>query len=128
MVKKSTKFENVGGRITKLGAIIGAVATIIAAATGICTWVSNQFQNAVSEQISDFQQETRAYDMRHEQAVTRLELGMLIEHDPTNKVAIEKMARYYFVDLKGDLYMTEKYSAWAEEYDGDISFVIGDRR
>ena len=99
---------------------------ILAAGTGICTWVSSQFQIAVSNQIKDLTSEIETSDKKQNQAITRLELMSLIRNDPTNKAAIEKMARYYFIALDGDLYITERYSQWCEEYGGDISIIVGE--
>lgn len=48
----------------------------------------------------------------------------LIQNTPHNVVEIERLAKTYFIDLKGDLYMTSVYSAWAKEYGGDTSFVV----
>ena len=124
MVEEPTKIEKAGNRVTRIGAIVSASIVIITAATGICTWVSNQFQSMVSSQISELQQDVKNTDMRQEQSLTRLELIMLMEHDPENKAEIEKVARYYFVVLDGDWYMTGLYSKWASEYNGDISFII----
>lgn len=121
------KYNKADKKVQRIAKTIGAVTAIIIAAMGVCSWVSNQFQSAVSAQIADFRQETQEYDLRHEQAVTRVELMMLMEHDPDNKVAIERMAKYYLVDLSGDRYMEEKYSQWADEHDGDISFLVGDK-
>ena len=42
-----------------------------------------------------------------------------------NEAEIEKVARYYFVKLDGDWYMTGLYSKWAKEYNGDVSFIAG---
>lgn len=124
-VASMTFYNKADSKLQKVSKTIGAITVIIIAATAVCSWVSSQFQSVVSAQISDFRDESKASDVKHEQATTRLELMMLIEHDPTNKVAIEKMAKYYFVELGGDLYITEKYSGWAAQYGGDISFVIG---
>ena len=124
---KESVYDKADKKLQRVSKTIGAIVALIAAATGICTWVSNQFQNAVSAQISDLTSEIRESDEEQVQAITRIELMMLIEHDPENKVAIEKMAKYYFVDLAGNRYMEERYSAWAAEYGGDISFVIGDK-
>ena len=127
MPKKASLYDKADKNIQKVSKTVGAIAAIILAITGVCTWVSGQFQAAVSAQISDFQRETEEYNKRHEQAVTRLELVMLIEHDPDNKAAIEKMARYYFITLGGDLYMTERYSQWCSEHNGDTSIIIGEK-
>lgn len=128
-MSKKAETETIYGKtsknLQKTSATIGAIVAIISAATGICTWVSNQFQSAVTAQLSAFQEETRAADARQEQSVTRVELLMLMTQDPENKAAIEKMARYYFKTLGGDLWMTSRYSSWAKEYGGDITLIVG---
>lgn len=126
MAKKSI-YERTGKTLKQIAEMIGAIIAIIGAITGVCSWVSGQFQNAVSAQISDFRQETKESANRQEQAITRVELIVLMEHDPDNIVAIEKMARYYFQELNGDLYMTQRYSDWAKAYGGDTSIVIGSK-
>lgn len=125
MSAKKLTYDKADKKLRKWSATIGAIIAIIGALTGALSWLQSQFANAVTAQISDFQQEARDADTRHEQAVTRLELMMLMEHDPENVVAIEQMARYYFDELKGDKYMTGKYSAWAKQYGGDMTIVIG---
>ena len=50
---------------------------------------------------------------------------VLMNHDPENVVAIERMAKYYFQELDGDLYMTQQYSDWAKQYGGDTTIVVG---
>jgi len=125
VAKKQSLYDKADKRLHKWAATIGAIIAIIGALTGAVGWLQSQFANAVSSQISDFQQETRDADLRHEQAVTRVELMMLMEHDPENVVAIEQMAKHYFDELKGDKYMTSKYSAWAKQYGGDMTIVIG---
>lgn len=126
MAKKSL-YDKTDKKIQKLAGTIGSILAILGAVGGACSWASSQFANAVSTQISGFQDETRDANQRHEQAVTRLELMILMEHDPENTVAIEQMAKYYFDTLGGDKYMTGKYSSWAKEYGGDTSIVIGDK-
>lgn len=125
MAKKESLYDKADKKLHRWAATIGAIIAIIGALTGALSWLQSQFANAVSSQISDFQQETRDADLKHEQAVTRVELMMLMEHDPENVVAIEQMAKHYFGELKGDKYMTSKYSAWAKQYDGDMTIVIG---
>lgn len=125
MTKKESLYDKADKRLQRIAKTVGAIIALIGAASGICAWVSNQFQNAISEQISSFQEETRAANARQEQSITRVELLTLMTQDPENKAAIEKMARYYFKTLNGDLWMTSKYSAWAKEHNGDITIVIG---
>lgn len=118
------KYNKIDKKIQRISATIGAIVAIIGAATGICTWVSNQFQAVISEQIQDFQEEVRASDRAQDQAITRIELLNLIQNDPTNSVAIEKMARHYFHDLDGDLYMTQKVSVWCGHQKIDCSDIV----
>ena len=125
MAKKTSIYDKADKRLQKLAATVGAIVALISGAAAICSWVSNQFQAAVSAQINDFQQEVRNNDKADKQATTRLELMILIQHDPTNIVAIERMAKYYFQELNGDQYMTKMYSDWAKQYGGDTSIVIG---
>lgn len=124
MAKKSF-YDRTDKKLQRIAGTIGAIIAIIGAITGVCSWISQQFSNAVSAQISDFQKEVMVADKANKQATTRIELLVLMNHDPYNIVAIERMARYYFQDLDGDLYMTQQYSDWAKEYGGDTSIVVG---
>lgn len=122
---KRKLFDRISERTSKIASLISAALVILGALTGIVSWATSQFTNAISSQINEFREEVRDSDKSQDQAITRLELMNLIQTDPTNTTAIEKMARYYFQVLDGDLYMTQKFSDWAREYDGDISIVIG---
>lgn len=119
------KYDKADKKLQRVAGTIGALIAITGAITAVCSWVSHQFGNAVSAQISDFQQEVRAADRTDKQAATRIELMVLMNHDPENIVAIERMAKYYFQELDGDLYMTQLYSEWAKEYGGDTTIVVG---
>lgn len=124
MARKSL-VDKTDKKLQKISSIIGAIIVIMGAITGVCSWVSSQFKNAIATQISGFQEEVRAADKADKQAATRIELMVLMNHDPTNIVAIERMARYYFQELDGNQYMTKMYSDWAREYGGDTSIVVG---
>lgn len=123
MAKQST-YDKADKKLQRIAATVGAIVALIGAATGVCSWASNQFANAVSAQISDFREETKADSDRHEQALVRVELTILMEHDPDNVVAIEKMAKYYFQELDGNSWMSEKYSKFAKEHGLDTSFLV----
>lgn len=124
MIKKATN-KGAVKKLQSIAAVIGALGAIIGALTATSSWVSGKFAEAVSEQISEFREESRELDIKHEQAITRLELSNLMRDDPYNTLAIEKMARYYFRELDGDLYMTQKYSDWAKQYNGDVTIIVG---
>lgn len=122
---KKTASEKADKKLQKWASIVGSIVAILGALTGAFSWVNSQFTNAVSEQISGFQQEVRASDQANRQATTRLELMILMEHDSENTVAIERMAKYYFQELNGDLYMTQKVSDWCNAHGRDCSSIIG---
>ena len=126
MAKKSL-YDKADRKLQKVSGTIGAIIVILGALTGVCTWVSSQFQSAVSAQISGFQQEVRDNDKENKQAATRTELMVLMAHDSDNVVAIERMAKYYFQELDGDLYMTQKVSDWCNAHGRDCKSLIGDK-
>ena len=124
-VKGSHFLDKFSDRTNKIAGIVSGAIVVIGAITGLCSWISGQFSGAVSAQISGFQQEVRASDQANRQATTRLELMILMEHDTENTVAIERMAKYYFQELDGDLYMTQKVSDWCNAHGRDCSSIIG---
>ena len=126
MAKKGL-YDKADRKLQKVSGTIGAIIVILGALTGLCAWVSSQFQNAVSAQISGFQQEVRDNDKVNKQAATRTELMVLMAHDSDNVVAIERMAKYYFQELDGDLYMTQKVSDWCNAHGRDCSSLIGEK-
>lgn len=124
MAKKASPYDKADKNLQRISKTVGAIVVLISATTGLATWISDQFANAVSNQINEFKQEMIDANIKHEQSITRVELIELIEHDPENIAAIEKIAKYYFQDLNGDLYMTKKYSDWAHKYGGDPTIVV----
>ena len=123
MVKKESLYTKTDSKIRRISGTVTALTVVAGAVAGACSWVSSQFAEAVSRQISGFQQEVELKDKKQEQSLTRLELIMLMEHDPENNAEIEKVAKRYFVELDGDWYMTGLYSQWAKAHGGDISFI-----
>lgn len=123
-MSRKTLYDKVDNKVQKYSRTIGAIVALVTAATGICTWVSNQFQSVVSAQISDLRSEIRESDKEQTLAIARLELLHLMEKDPENTVAILRVAKHYFVDLGGDTWMSEKYSQFADEHNLDASFVV----
>lgn len=122
---KQTLYDKADKKVQRVAGTISAILVVVGALSGMFSWLSGQMQDAIASQISGFQQETRDANNRHEQATTRIELMVLMEHDPTNVAAIEKLAHHYFVELGGDTYLTGIYSNWCHEYGGDPSFAVG---
>lgn len=122
---KSSLYDKADKKVQRVSSTISAALVIIGTLSGIFGWISSQVTSVISSQIDDFRQEVKASDQAQNQAITRLELASLIKDEPTNVVAIEKMAKYYFGELSGDQYMTKMYSDWARDYGGDTSIVVG---
>lgn len=125
MKAKGSFYDRFDKRAQRIAGTISAILVIGGALFGAGAWIKDQITGSISTQISDFRQEVKNSDNSQNQAITRLELLNLMQSDPYNTVAIEKLARYYFGELNGDQYMTGKYSDWAREYGGDTSIVIG---
>ena len=125
MKAKRSLYDRFDKKAQRIAGTISAILIIGGAVFGAGAWINDQVTNAISAQISDLKSTMQDSDKQQNQQITRLELMNLMQNDPDNKAAIEKMARYYFVDLNGDQYMTGKYSEWVSAHGGDISFVIG---
>lgn len=125
MKAKGSFYDRFDKRAQRIAGTISAILVIGGALFGAGAWIKDQITGSISTQISDFRQEVKDSDNSQNQAITRLELLNLMQSDPYNTVAIEKLARYYFGELNGDQYMTGKYSDWAREYGGDTSIIIG---
>lgn len=125
MAKESLakKYDKADKHLKRAAGSIGAILAIISAATGICTWVSNQFQSAVSAQIEEFREEVKESDESQSLAIMRLELMSLIAHDPDNVVEIERLGKRYF-QAGGNSWMSSIYSEYAKEHDLDTSFLM----
>ena len=116
--KMNLTVKEIAGFITTLGAIISSII--------VCyNFIAGRIENTIDKKVSVVSTELSEHHKVQDQQITRLELSDLIRNQPRNKAAIERLARYYFVDLDGDTWMTDFYSQWAEEYGGDISFVLG---
>ena len=55
---------------------------------------------------------------------SRIQLMMLIWHNPEDHRAILKEAEHYFIDLHGDSWIASKFKAWAESQGVDIEYII----
>lgn len=124
--KLEQKWDNTDKWLKRIISIVASLGAIAGMFTGILNLGLGKLDEhidarvaAVSEQISTIEKQLDA----NTRATTRLELSMLIAHSPTNVLEIEKVARYYFIDLGGDWYMSAIYSEWAREYGGDLTFV-----
>ena len=126
--------KRVIGAVTTLGVIAGMFCGLFSWGIGQLDGFVNaklqdvtaqvvEVQADITRQVSTVKQELLDIENESRLGRTRLELTTLIAHSPTNVLEIEKVARYYFVDLGGDWYMSQIYSDWAKQFGGDVTFV-----
>lgn len=128
--KLEERWDNLDRWVKRVLGAIATVGTIIGIIGGMTGWVTGQVDSILEaklapleKEIITLQEHSDEGDRKQELSITRLELTNLIAHSAENVVEIERVARYYFVDLHGDWYMSKIYSDWAREYGGDTSFV-----
>ena len=54
----------------------------------------------------------------------RLDLLHAIESDPNNQLVIMDLARKYFVEMKGNCYMSKIFQEWADEHNVNITSMF----
>lgn len=122
--KLSTKFEHLRKHLDAVAAVVVAIGTLGGALVAIGNWIISEVSAQSNRRIDQLQSEVNDHQKAQQLATTRVELMLLMEHDPANKAEIERLARYYFVDLGGNAWMSSRYSRWCAEYGGDISVVV----
>ena len=122
--KKENQFGKISENLKKISAVISAIGVIVGAFVGVGGWIVNQVNAESNEQIQALEARLDEAHKESQLGITRLELQGLINDTPENRTEIEKLARYYFLELDGDTYMTSMYSKWATEYGGNIEFVL----
>lgn len=119
-----TKTKNVRSRWKDLPESVKKISALISALVVICTTlgsVLSWFETKVTEHIDsrlDYV-ETTVKDIRED--TVRLQLDNLINNDADNVESILTVARTYFIEMKGDWYMTEKFKRWGREHNVDLS-------
>lgn len=140
------QINKINGMLLGAGGLAGSVAGLVALLTTIFGWpvpettailsvgalavfaigfVIDKLFKRMDDKLEGMEGRMVERDRVQNLSLTRLELVDLIRHQPENKIAIEKKARYYFTELNGNDYLSATYSNWAKAHDGDISFVLG---
>ena len=134
--KAKKKWDSLDKNVQKWASRLAAIATIVGVLTAGGGWLIHQVDNAVATcietQTTEIQQEVQklaetveTQDKEQEQRLMRLELMMLMEHDPDNVLGIERLAKEYFSErINGNSYMTSYFTKWAKQYGGDLSIVL----
>lgn len=128
------KWDGLDKNVQKWATRLGAIATIVGILATSGGWIVSQLDNAVAARIENqtvaVQQEVQKLsdnvdtkDKESELQLNRLELMMLMDHDPNNTVEIEKVAHHYFKDLGGNSYMSSLYAKYCKQYGADCEIM-----
>lgn len=123
MAKIKSWWEGLPKAVRNLSQLIAAVSVIGGACLTITSWLETKLTEETNSRVNQIESAMEANQRQNDLSLTRLELMLLIQYAPENTFEIEKVARHYFVDLEGNWYMASLYSKWAQEHDGDTSFV-----
>ena len=133
--KVKSKWDKLDANAQKWAKRLTAIATIVGVLTAGGSYIINQLDNAVAtrieaqttalqEQVQEIGKERESTAKQTELQLTRLELMMLMETDPDNAVEIEKVAHHYFVDGRGNSYMSSLYNTWCHTHNGDCEIMF----
>lgn len=133
--KVKSKWDALDARVQKLAKLLTSVAAIIGVLVAGSGWFLGQIDTAVSNKIENqtatLQQEVKqiasdreATAKQTELQLTRLELLMLMETDPDNIIEIEKVAQRYFIELKGNTYMSSEFSRWCKLHNANCEIIL----
>lgn len=125
MAKEKFKLKNIPQKVKDVSAFISAVIAIGAALLGAGQWIVHEVTASTNNRVDILEQKIDDNQQTNELATTRLELMMLLDHDPDNVIEIEKLARKYFnPPLNGNTYMTSVISEWCLEHNIDCGTII----
>lgn len=116
-MKMKNKIKNLPDNVKKISAFISALIVIFTACGSLLNWFETKMTEHLDARISSV--EDIVSDIR--QDTVRLQLDNLINNDADNIESILTVAKVYFIDMKGDWYMTEKFKKWGKEHDVDLS-------
>lgn len=115
--KKKKSWKDVPELVKKISALISAVVVIFTTLGSCLSWFENKITQHLDERMSTL--ESKVNDIRED--TIRIQLDNLINNDSENVESILTIARTYFIDMKGDWYMTEKFKRWGREHNVDLS-------
>lgn len=104
-------------RVQTASAVLASIVAICTTVGAVLTWFESKMTEHLDNRIDTL--ESTVNDIR--QDTVRLQLDNLINGDSDNIESILTVAKVYFIDMKGDWYMTEKFKRWGREHDVDLS-------
>lgn len=107
-----------------LSALISAIIVIGGALIAGGKWLVSEINASTNARVDTLEEKIDDNYTKDELATTRLELMVLMEHDPDNTIEIEKLAKHYFSDLNGNSYLTSVFSRWCHEHNANCEIVL----
>ncbi len=115
--KTRSRWKDLPDSVKKVSAFVSALVVIITSIGSALSWFESKMTEHLDARLSSV--EATVNDIR--QDTIRLQLDNLINNDPDNIESVLTVARTYFIDMKGDWYMTEKFKRWGGEHNVDLS-------
>ena len=125
-IKKTEKLKlkNWPQKVKDTAALLSAIIAIGAALVAGGKWLVTEINSSTNARVDTLEEKIDDNYTKDELATTRLELMVLMEHDPDNVIEIEKLAKHYFSDLNGNSYLTSVFSRWCREHGANCEIVI----
>ena len=125
-IKKTEKLrlKNWPQKVKDAAALLSAIIAIGAALIGGGKWLVMEINSSTNARVDTLEEKIDDNYTKDELATTRLELMVLMEHDPDNVIEIEKLAKHYFSDLNGNSYLTSVFSRWCREHGANCEIVL----
>lgn len=122
MAKTTTKKKKptLKERLKDMADVITAVTVIGSALIAVGTWCINQANAATNEKLDTISSQISGLEMDS----ARSQLLVLMSDYPDNESEILKVADYYFNNLKGDWYITDLFSKWAESRGINVDDIV----
>lgn len=112
-----SRWKDIPENIKKISAFISAIIVIVTAVGSALSWFETKMTEHLDARLDYVESTVR--EIRED--TVRLQLDNLINNDSDNVESILTVARTYFIDMRGDWYMTEKFKAWGREHNVDLS-------
>lgn len=118
------RFKNWPQKVKDVAGLISAIIVIGGALIGGGKWLLSEINSSTNARVDALEEKIDDNYAKDELATTRLELMVLMEHDPDNVIEIEKLAKHYFSDLNGNSYLTSVFSRWCREHGANCEIVL----
>lgn len=113
--------------VNKTAVVVSSILVIGGAVTSLgglaYNYVSSRIDDKITSKLDVIEEKIDSIEQEeHKNALTatRCEMMLLMENEPHNHQAIYNLGAAYFIELKGDTYMVEKFTNWAKSEGVDI--------